>query len=126
MKTTKMVIGIISIVLFALISFQSCVAGLGNSLSGNGEVSGTAGVMLAFCMLIAGIVAICTRNGSKAGGIVAGVFYLLGGLIGIANYGSYADLQIWSILCFAFGLILIVGSLHKKKTAPKDDGSKDE
>lgn len=121
MKTTKLIIGIVSIVLFVLVSMQSCAAGLGNSLSGNGEISGTAGLMLAFCMLIAGIVGICTRNGSKAGGIVAGVFYLLGGLIGIANYGSYADLQIWSILCFIFGLVFIVGSLRAKKNVKNNE-----
>lgn len=121
MKTTKLVLGIVSIVLFVLVLMQSCAAGLGNSLSGNGEVSGTAGLMLAFCMLIAGIVGICTRNSGKAGGIVAGCFYLVGGLIGIANYGSYADLQIWSILCFIFGAVFIVGSLKKKKTPMEQD-----
>ena len=126
MKTTKLVLGIVSIVLFVLISLQSCVAGLGNSLSGNGEVSGTAGLMLAFCMLIAGIVGICTRNGGKGGGIVAGVFYLLGGLIGIANYGTYSDLQIWSVLCFIFGAVFIIGSVKGKKKSkePTDQDNK--
>ena len=49
-------------VLFALISFQSCAAGLGNALSDSGEVSGSAGMLLAFCMLIAGIVGVATRS----------------------------------------------------------------
>ena len=44
-------------------------------------------------MLIAGIVGVATRK-SKGGGIVAGVFYLLGGLLGIVNYGSFSDLAI--------------------------------
>ena len=83
MKTAKLVIGIISMVLFVLVAFQSCAAGLGNALADNGEVSGTSGMLLAFCMLIAGIVGVATRK-SKGGGIVAGVFYLLGGLLGIA------------------------------------------
>lgn len=56
MKTAKLVIGIISMVLFVLVAFQSCAAGLGNALADNGEVSGTSGMLLAFCMLIAGIV----------------------------------------------------------------------
>ena len=54
MKTAKLVIGIISMVLFVLVAFQSCAAGLGNALADNGEVSGTSGMLLAFCMLIAG------------------------------------------------------------------------
>ena len=118
MKTTKLVIGIISMVLFVLVSFQSCAAGLGNALSDNGEVSGTAGMLLAFCMLIAGIVGVATRK-SKGGGIVAGVFYLFGGLLGIANYGSFSDLAIWAVLCFIFGAIFIIGSVRMKKENPK-------
>ena len=42
MKNGKLVIGIISIVLFVLVGMQSCAAGLSNALSSNGEVSGTA------------------------------------------------------------------------------------
>ncbi|MCD7806850.1 MAG: hypothetical protein LUH19_05845 [Lachnospiraceae bacterium] len=60
MKTTKLVIGIISIVLFVVVSFQSCAAGIGNTLIDNGEVSGASGMLLAFCMLIAGIVGVCS------------------------------------------------------------------
>ena len=51
MKTAKLVIGIISMVLFVLVAFQSCAAGLGNALADNGEVSGTSGMLLAFCMI---------------------------------------------------------------------------
>ena len=47
MKTAKLVIGIISMVLFVLVAFQSCAAGLGNALADNGEVSGTSGMLLA-------------------------------------------------------------------------------
>lgn len=39
MKNGKLVIGIISIVLFVLVGMQSCAAGLSNALSSNGEVS---------------------------------------------------------------------------------------
>ena len=42
----KKAIGIISIVLFFVVGFQSCAAGLGNALSNNGEVSGSAGIIL--------------------------------------------------------------------------------
>ena len=97
MKTAKLVIGIISMVLFVLVAFQSCAAGLGNALADNGEVSGTSGMLLAFCMLIAGIVGVATRK-SKGGGIVAGVFYLLGGLLGIVI--TVASLTLLSGLSF--------------------------
>lgn len=58
MKTSKLVVGIISIVLCFLVVLQSCAAGLGNALENNGEIGGTAGLILALSLLIAGIVAI--------------------------------------------------------------------
>jgi len=120
-KTVKLIIGIISIVLFLIITFQSCAAGLSNALEENGENSGSAGFIVAVCMLIAGIVGICTRK-SRIGGFVCGAFYAFGGLIGITNYGSYSDLQIWSVLCFIFAAVFIIGSIFiKKKPLKKDD-----
>lgn len=62
MKVWKLVSGILSIVLFVFVTFQSCAAGVANTLSENGEVSGTAGVMVAILMLAGGIVSIATRK----------------------------------------------------------------
>ena len=114
MKTAKVIIGIISIFLFFIIAFQSCAAGLGNALEGNGESSGSSGFALAIFMLIAGIIGIATRK-SVGGGIVTGCFYAIGGFIGISNYGSYSDLMIWSILSFIFAFVFVVGSIFSKK-----------
>ena len=114
MKTSRLVIGIISCFLFLLISLQSCAAGIGNTLEENGEASGSAGFILAVCMLVAGIVGICCRK-LKTGTIVAGVFYAFGGLVGITNVGSYADLQIWSILSFIFAAVFIVTGIMQKQ-----------
>lgn len=70
--------------------------------------------MLAICMLVAGIVGICCRK-LKAGTIVAGAFYAFGGLVGIANAGSYADLQIWSVLSFIFAAVFIATGIMQKQ-----------
>lgn len=113
MKTSRTVIGIISIILFVLITFQSCAAGLGNALAENGESSGSAGLFLALCMLIAGIVGVATRK-SKGGAITSGCFYAIGGLIGIANVGSYGDLKIWSVLSFIFAAVFIITAIKQK------------
>lgn len=115
MKTTKLVLGIISIILFVIVSFQSCAAGIGNALSESGEVSGTAGFMLAICMLVAGIVGIATRRKGKGGAFVAGGFYLIGALIAVANIGSYSDLGIWAFISGAFGIVYILGTILSKK-----------
>lgn len=124
MKTTKLILGIISIVLFFMVSLQSCAAGLGNALSENGEASGSAGLLLAFCMLIAGIVGLATRNSEKNGGpFTAGFFYILGGMLAFANKGTYSDLGIWSVLAIAFGMVFIIGTiLSKKKEIDSDEG----
>jgi Ni,Fe-hydrogenase I cytochrome b subunit len=122
MKTTKLIIGIISIVLSAFIIFQSFAAGIGNAIAGSGETSGSSGLFLAVCMLIAGIVGIATRTG-LAGGFVAAGFYLLGGLIGIVNYGSFSDLLIWSILCFILAAVYLISGIlirnKEKNVMPK-------
>jgi len=117
MKTARLVIGILSMVLFLIISFQSCAVGVGNALAENEEVSGSAGLALAFFMLVAGIIGVAARK-SKAGSIVAGAFYALGGLIGIVSAGSYTDLYIWAVLSFIFAVVFILtGILQKKDVA---------
>lgn len=109
-----MVIGIISIILFVLIGLQSCVAGVGNALEGAGETSGSAGVIVALFMLIAGIVGVAGRK-SKGATITSACFYAVGGLVGISNVGTYSDLKVWSVLSFIFAGIFIVTVIFDKK-----------
>lgn len=45
MKVWKLVSGILSIILFVFVSFQSCAAGVSNALEANGEVSGSAAII---------------------------------------------------------------------------------
>ena len=56
MKTWKLVSGIISIVLFVFVMFQSCAAGVANSLEANGESGGSAGLIVAIILLADGFV----------------------------------------------------------------------
>ena len=114
MKTAKLIIGIVSIVVFMIIIFQSCAAGIVGAIEGGDDTSGAGGMLLAFTMLIGGIVGLVTRN-SKGGGITAGAFYLLGAIIGFANAGIFTDLIIWSIIALIFGVFFIVSSILMKK-----------
>ena len=101
----RLAIGIISIVLFIIVTFQSCAAGLGNALSENGSTSGTNGVILAFCMLIGGIVGICTRNSKgRSGAIISTVIYVIGAIAGFAGTSTFADLMIWGMVSLFFGV----------------------
>lgn len=115
----KKVIGIISIVLFVIVSFQSCAAGLGNAISNNKEASGSAGILLAVFMLIAGIVALVSKY-SKGVTITAIVFYVLGGIIGLANVGHFKDLQVWSVLNLIFAALFIFHIIKNKNLYSKD------
>ena len=118
LKTAKLIIGILSIVLSVIVLLQSCAVGVGNALADSEEASGQAGIIVAVVMLIAGIVGITTRS-SKGGGITTGIFFLFAALMGYANIGSYSDLGLWSALCLIFGLVFLIGSIAmKKKTAP--------
>ena len=76
MKTWKLVSGILSMILFVIVTFQSCAAGVANSLEANGETSGSAGVFVAILMLAGGIVSVATRNSEKKGGNIAYIRYL--------------------------------------------------
>lgn len=118
MKTTKLVIGILSIVLSVFVLFQGCTANVADTLMESDTPVGVLGIFLAIILLVAGIVAIATRN-NKAGGIVAGVFYLLGSLIGWAGSGTYyEDLPVWGFICAIFGYIFIFGSIFFMKNTP--------
>jgi 4-hydroxybenzoate polyprenyltransferase len=97
-----------------MVSFQSCAVGLGNTLTENGEVSGTAGIIVAVMLLAGGIVSIVTRGGGKGGNIAVIVLYGIGALMGYTLAGSYADLTIWATWCLVC-VILAVVSLAKHK-----------
>lgn len=114
MKTWKLVSGILSIVLFFMVAFQSCAAGIGNTLSENGEVSGSAGIIVAIMLLVGGIVSIATRNGGKGGNISIIVLYGIGALFGYTLAGSFSDLTIWATWCLVCVLLAVI-SLVKNK-----------
>lgn len=115
MKTWKLVSGILSIVFFFLVSFQSCAAGLANTLEENGEVSGSAGIIVAIMLLVGGIVSIATRKGSKGGNIALVVLYGIGTLFGFALAGNYSDLKIWAGWCLICAVLAIVSLVKGKK-----------
>lgn len=116
MKTWKLVSGILSIVLFVFVSFQSCAAGLSNTLEANGEVGGSAGIIVSIMLLAGGIVSIVTRRGSRGGNIALIVLFGIGALCGFTMAGSYADLYIWAAWCLICAVLAIVSLVKSKNT----------
>lgn len=103
-------------ILFVLVAFQSCAAGVANALEDNGEVSGSAGIIVAILMLAGGIVSVATRKSEKKGGNIALIILFgLAALMGFANYGSYSDLAIWSGWCLINAVLAVVALITGKK-----------
>lgn len=115
MKTWRLVAGILSIVLCLFVLFQSCAAGAYNTLTDNGEVSGSAGMIVAIMLLAGGITSIATRNGGKGGNIAVIVLFGIGALVGFVLAGSYADLNIWAAWCLINAILGIVSLIKGKK-----------
>lgn len=115
MKILRMVIGIICCVLFAFIMLQSCVAGVGNAIEDNGELSGSAGFILDIFMLIGGIIAIAGRK-NKAATIVAAVFFVIAGIIGISSKSSsFKDLAVYGYMNIVFAVLFVISIFIDKK-----------
>jgi Ca2+/Na+ antiporter len=116
MKIWKLVSGILSCIFFVLVAFQSCAAGVVNTLEDNGEVSGSAGIIVAILMLAGGIVSIATKKSEKKGGNIALIILFgLAALMGFSNYGNYSDLAIWSGWCLINAVLAVVAIFMNRK-----------
>lgn len=116
MKTWKLVSGILSMVLFAVIEFQSCAAGVVNALEDNGGSSGTVGFLCGILMLVGGIVSVASRKSERKGGNIALIIIFgLTALIGFAGYGNYSDLIVWSVWAAINAVLAIVALITSKK-----------
>ena len=118
MKTWKLVSGILSIIIFLIVGFQSCAAGTVNALENNGGISGSVGFLCGILILAGGIVSIAVRKSKgKGGNIALIVLFGLAALIGFAGYGNYSDLMIWSAWALINAVLAIVSIvLNKKET----------
>ncbi len=117
MKTWKLVSGILSMVLFMVVVFQSCAAGMANALEDNGGSSGTVGAFVAIFMLAGGIVSVATRKSQGKGGDIALiVLFGLAACMGFVGYGNYADLVFWACWCLINAILALISMVTKKKT----------
>lgn len=103
-------------VLFVIVTLQSCMVGLGNTLSNSGEVSGSVGFLSALAMLVAGIVGVATRNSKGKGGpITACVFCWAVFFFSRIGAGSYSDLRVWGFTGFFAGTFYLFAGVNSKK-----------
>lgn len=115
MSIWRLVSGVFSIVLSIFVVFQSSIAGLSNALENNGEVSGSAGLIVAIFMLAGGIVSIATRKGGRGSSIALIIIFAFAALCGFTMAGSYADLTIWAGWCLINAILALVAFFKAKK-----------
>lgn len=117
MKTTKLVLGILTIVISCFVLFQSCAAGAANALKDNGESSGTGGAFVALLMLSGGITMIASRKNTSKGGSIAGVIiFAIAAIIGFTTAGSiFKDLIVWAVVCAILAAINLLAIFRCKK-----------
>ena len=115
MKNAKLVISIVTLALALLVMLQSCAAGLGNAIEENGEAGGSAGLLLAICFIVSGVLAVVTRKTHGGATYAAAGFYIAGGLIGLMLAGSYSDLYVWSAISIVFGIVFIVFNITARR-----------
>lgn len=107
-STGRLIIGILSIILFFAMILQSCFVGTLNVISSSGDTGGTQGLFAGLFILIAGIVGVATRNSlSKGGPIAAGIIYWIAACCTIGGSEVYGDLMIWGILAAVFGFVFV-------------------
>lgn len=122
LKAWKIISGILSILLCCVVSVQSIFAEIGNTLMQTGELSGSAGLLVAILLLTGGIVSIATCNGSRVGDVVLSILFFLGALIGFFFAGSYTDLIIWALWCLACMFASLFSVALGQDHRPDDEG----
>ena len=85
MKDIRLIIGIVTIMLFVFVAFQSCGA-YATVKSSNGI--GNIGIIISFVALIAALICINTRD-AYSGAFISVVFYALAGFLGLFNFTNH-------------------------------------
>ena len=122
MKIWKLVSGIISIVLSAVVVYQSRAASIIDRIANNlfdvGSYSGTVGYIVAVLMVAGGIISIVNRKGNKIGDISAAAIFGIAAILGYTMGGIYKDLIIWSTWCIVCAIIAIISFVRKPEEVP--------
>lgn len=118
-QQSRFIISIVTMLFTFMILFQSCAAGLSNSLSGNLELGGTAGFILCICWWVAGILNLSRRTNLQSARNAA-VAYIVAGAVGLLFSGSFTDLKVYSVVSFVFAAVCYAAS--KSSTKKENEG----
>lgn len=109
MKIWKTFSGIISILVFGFVVFQSCAAKMVDDYQGKGGTAGVAGMLVAIVLLICGALSISTRSSTKgAGDLSIVILYVIAAIVGYTKHGFYKDLIVWATWCLICAVVVFV------------------
>ena len=125
MKVWKLVSGIISCVLFLIITFQSCATAVYTTLDEvtsdtsqySDDTSAGGGIWVAFILLVAGITSSAVwKTTSRIADVALIILFGFAALMGFANLGVFGDLEVWSWwAAICAGMAFISLCLPRKK-----------
>ena len=98
MKDIRLIIGIVTIMLFVFVAFQSCGA-YATVKSSNGI--GNIGIIISFVALIAALICINTRD-AYSGAFISAIFYALAGFLGLFNFTNHKIVFVYVYNVFYF------------------------
>lgn len=109
MKDIRLIIGIVTIMLFVFVAFQSCGA-YATVKSSNGI--GNIGIIISFVALIAALICINTRD-AYSGAFISAVFYALAGFLGLFNFTNHKIVFVYGFMFIMFSIFSVLIGIKK-------------
>lgn len=113
-ENLRLVVGIVSIVLFVVTFLQSCTTSCAAAFNETFTAGGYAGLAVSVFLLVSGILSVAARR-SKGGTITAIVFYVLAGFVGLGAAGIIKYLVFWAVIALIFAALELISLLVEKK-----------
>lgn len=110
MKDIRLIIGIVTIMLFVFVAFQSCGA-YATVKSSNGI-----GIIISFVALIAALICINTRD-AYSGAFISAVFYALAGFLGLFNFTNHKIVFVYGFMFIMFSIFSVLIGIKQKNAS---------
>lgn len=115
MKITKLISGIVLIIMAVVVMLQYKFDSFIQALMGYADLGSTTSVLVALAFIIAGIIyIICNSNESIVPYIISFIILILGGAMGIFNALRFPGIMIWSWAGIVVGLMLLIAGVVTK------------
>ncbi|WP_287793844.1 hypothetical protein [Megamonas sp.] len=113
MKDIRLIIGIVTIILFVFVVLQSCGAhAIVQSSNGIGNI----GIIISFIALIAALICINTRD-AYSGAFISAVFYALAGFLGLFNFTNHKIVFVYGFMFIMFSIFSVLIGIKQKNAS---------